>query len=160
LDWSEFEAVAPELAAHGRAAIERFNFVFVGTLRRDGAPRINPVEAYFVGGSLAMNMMWRSLKALDLLRDPRILVHSPVTSRDGDEGEFKIRGRGLPIDDERLREAVADRFEREIDWRPPEKSHYFTVDVESAAFVRYLDGDQHMTIWTPEHGESHSVRPG
>jgi hypothetical protein len=37
-------------------------------------------------------MLWQSKKATDLRRDPRILVHSVVTSRDGGEGEFKIRG--------------------------------------------------------------------
>jgi Pyridoxamine 5'-phosphate oxidase len=160
VNWAEFEQAAPELAARGRAAIERFKFVYIGTVRRDGGPRVNPVEAYFVDDHLAMNMMWRSLKALDLLRDPRILVHSPVTSRDAEEGEFKIRGRAVPIEDERLRDAVADTFEQEIDWRPPERSHYFEIEVESAAFVVYEEGDQHLTLWTPERGLSRSVKPG
>jgi hypothetical protein len=160
VNWAEFEEAAPELATRGREAIEQFKFVFIGTVRPDGGPRVNPVEAYFVDGHLAMNMMWRSLKALDLLRDPRILVHSPVTTREAEEGEFKIRGRAVPIEDERLREAVADTFEREIDWRPPEESHYFTVEVESAAFVRYEDGDQHLTVWTPGRGLTRAVRAG
>jgi hypothetical protein len=37
-------------------------------------------------------MLWHSRKAADLLRESRILVHSVITSRDGGEGEFKIRG--------------------------------------------------------------------
>ena len=43
-------------------------------------------------GDLWLSMLWQSAKAADLLRDPRILVHSVVTGRDGAEGEFKVRG--------------------------------------------------------------------
>ena len=43
-------------------------------------------------GELWLSMMWQSAKARDLLRDPRILVHNVITSRDGAEGEFKVRG--------------------------------------------------------------------
>jgi hypothetical protein len=160
VNWAEFERAAPELAARGRERIEHFDFVLVGTLRRDGAPRINPVEAYLVGDHLAMNMMRRSRKALDLLRDPRILVHSVITRREGDEGELKLHGRAVPIDDEELRGAIADTFERKIDWRPSDQSHFFSVDIESAAFVVYEDGDQHMISWTPERGLRRSTRPG
>jgi hypothetical protein len=44
-------------------------------------------------------MLWKSQKAADLLRDHRILVHSIVTSREGEPGEVKLRGRAIPIDD-------------------------------------------------------------
>ena len=44
-------------------------------------------------GQLALGMMWRSMKALDLLRDPRCVVHSVVSDKDGTEGEFKVYGR-------------------------------------------------------------------
>jgi hypothetical protein len=37
-------------------------------------------------------MLWGSRKVGDLLRDPRVLVHSIVTSRDSRDGEFKLRG--------------------------------------------------------------------
>jgi len=43
-------------------------------------------------GGLWLSMFWQSTKAADLLRDPRILVHSVITGRGGGEGEFKIRG--------------------------------------------------------------------
>lgn len=160
MTWREFAEASPELAELGRERIERFGFVLIGTLRSDGAPRINPVEAYIVDGHLTMNMMWRSLKALDLLRDPRVLVHSVVTRREGDEGEFKLRGRAVPIGDASLREAVAATFEKKIGWRPPEKSHFFCIDVEGAAFVVYTDGEQHLVRWSPERGLTRSVSPG
>jgi predicted pyridoxine 5'-phosphate oxidase superfamily flavin-nucleotide-binding protein len=45
LTWAAFERAAPEVAARGRELLERFQFVLVGTLTKDGAPRVNPCEA-------------------------------------------------------------------------------------------------------------------
>ena len=145
--WAEFERAAPHIAARGRERIERFDCVMVGTVRRDGGPRVNPVEAYIVDGHLLLNMMPRSHKALDLLRDDRIFVHTLITSRAGDEGEFKLRGRAPTLDDTHLRTQLDDLFERRIEWRPPADSHYFDVRPESAAFVRYGDGRQELSRW-------------
>jgi hypothetical protein len=109
---------------------------------------VNPVEAYVVDGDLVLNMMWRSRKALDLLRDPRIYLHTPVTDRLGAPGEFKAAGRVVPIEDPELWEAAADLIEAKIDWRPPERSHFFTVEVDRAAFITYdEDGTQHVKRW-------------
>ncbi|MDQ3890011.1 MAG: pyridoxamine 5'-phosphate oxidase family protein [Actinomycetota bacterium] len=146
--WGDFEEAAPELAALGRERLERFGFVFVGTVRSDGGPRVNPVEAYVVQGHLALNMMWRSLKALDLLRDPRLFVHTPIVDRLGSPGEFKLRGRAIEVDERSRRNVIAAAIEAAIEWRPPEQSHFFTVDVESAAFVTYeSDGTQRVKRW-------------
>lgn len=45
-------------------------------------------------------MLWGSRKAADLLRDPHLLVHSIVTSRDGSAGEYKVRGRAVGEENE------------------------------------------------------------
>jgi hypothetical protein len=57
-------------------------------LWRDGTPRVSAVEPLVTGGDLWLSMLWQSTKAADLLRDPRILLRSVVTSRDGGAGEF------------------------------------------------------------------------
>lgn len=159
--WADFEESAPGLAAIGRELIEQFGFVFVGTIRKDGGPRVNPVEAWIVDGHLAVCMIWRSLKALDLLRDPRAFLHTPVTDRLlGTPGEFKARAKAIEIREDALREAVADTLERGSGWRPPERWHYFTMDIESAALHRYDEKDDvhHMVRWTPERGVEASTR--
>jgi hypothetical protein len=149
--WREFAAAAPELAELGRCRIEQFECVMIGTIRRDGGPRVNPVEAYVVDGHLLTNMMPRSLKALDLLRDPRIFVHTLVTSKTGSEGEFKIVGRAFALEDERLRSALDDVFYEKIRWRPPANSHYFEIHVERAVWVRYTgDDDSRELIRWPD----------
>ena len=75
MNWDEFQKEAPELADFGRERLERSGLVLVGTLRKDGWPRISAVEPLITDGQLYLGMMWRSRKALDLLRDPRCTLH-------------------------------------------------------------------------------------
>jgi Pyridoxamine 5'-phosphate oxidase len=159
--WADFEAAAPELAALGRERIERFGFVFVGTLRKDGGPRVNPVEAHVVGAHLALVMIPGSLKALDLQRDPRAFVHTPVLEpRLGEPGEFKLRARAVAIEEGSLREQVAETWERECGYRPPPGWDSFALDVEGAAFHRYDEAAavHHLLRWTPARGLERSMR--
>jgi hypothetical protein len=145
----------------GRERIERFGFVFIGTLRKDGGPRVNPVEAHFVEGHLAHAMMKGSVKALDLLRDRRAYLHTPILDAGlGAPGEFKLRVRAVPVTDERLRAAIADAVEQRGGWRPPDDWHFFTMDVESAAFHDYdQEADVHVVKrWTPERGYESGTR--
>jgi Pyridoxamine 5'-phosphate oxidase len=138
LTWAELETAAPDITALGRKLLERFQFVFVGTLTKDGSPRVNPCEAYVIDGHLLLNMMPRSLKALDLLRDPRIYVHTPVTSKEASEGgEFKLAGRAPVLEDVGLRRKLDDLFWQMIQWRPAPDSHYFEVLAERIAYHRY-----------------------
>ena len=141
LTWAELERATPELAALGRKLLERFQFVFVGTLTRDGSPRVNPCEAYIIDGHLLLNMMPRSLKALDLLRDPRVYVHTPVTGKDAGDGEFKLAGRAPTLEDATLRKKLDDVFYELIEWRPDPDSHYFEVLAERVAYHRYGDDE-------------------
>jgi predicted pyridoxine 5'-phosphate oxidase superfamily flavin-nucleotide-binding protein len=159
LTWQELEAAAPEIAARGRELIEKFQFVLVGTLTKDGSPRINPVEAYIVDGHLLLNMIPRSLKALDLLRDPRIYVHAPVTAKEGSP-EFKLAGRAKVLEDETLREKLDDLFWEMIRWRPASDSHYFDILAERAAWVTYDEGQTSIRWREGDEGEKRLYRPG
>ena len=87
----------------GEQIFERTGLVLIGTLKKDGWPRISPVEPLFTDGHLYLGMMWRSSKALDLLRDPRCTVHSATSNRDGSEGDFKVYGRAEAIHDLEMR---------------------------------------------------------
>ena len=146
LAWHEFEQAAPEIAGRGRELIERFQFVLVGTLTKNGSPRITPVEAYIVDGRLLANMIPQSLKALDLLRDPRVYVHAPVTAKEGSP-EFKLAGRADVLTDERLRTKLDDLWWEMIEWRPAADSHYFEFLAQRAAWVTYDGKGQTRVIW-------------
>jgi len=150
--WDEFAAACPELAALGEERLRSRGLCLVGTLRRNGWPRISPVEPEFVDGELMLGMMWRSPKALDLLRDPRLVVHSVVSDRMGSEGDFKLYGRAVQVDDPERRARYREVLKARIDWEPDEPSyHLFAVDVDSAGFVIF-SGDRYGLAWDPEGG--------
>ena len=156
--WGAFLAAAPELGAlsAGRLAADRL--VLVATLRRDGSPRISPVEAFVIPGELMLGMMWQSRKALDLLRDPRLAVHSATADPAGTEGDVKLYGRAVDVAEPALRTAYADVLEERIQWRPPEPFHLFAVDIEAAGVMRF--GPAPLALrWTPEAGESRLRHP-
>jgi hypothetical protein len=159
VQWANFEAAAPMLAAQGRELIERFRFVLVGTIHSDGTPRISPVEAHLVGGHLMLVMIPDTLKARDLLRDPRILVNSPITHPDDPNTEFKLRGRVVEIREQDLREATAEAIETTSSWRPPAGWHFFSLDIEDAAFLAWQSGVLDLTRWNCDRGLDSSRRP-
>jgi len=145
LNWAEFAEAAPELAGLGRERFEKNDLLLLGSTRRDGSPRISPVEFLFLDGDLMLGMMWQSKKALDLLRDPRCLIHSVVSNKDGQEGEFKLRGRAVDVQDPDVRERNGEAAFEKTGWRPPEPYHLFSIDIESASFVQY-SGEGHQTV--------------
>jgi Pyridoxamine 5'-phosphate oxidase len=141
--------------------VAQFGFVFLATVRKDGGPRVNPVEAHFVEGELTHALMPRSAKALDLLRDPRAYLHTPVLDAAlGRPGEFKVRARAVKVQDESLRELIRDEVERSSGWRPAADWHLFRIQIEGAAYHEYDQGaDVHvMKTWTPERGYESTTR--
>ena len=146
--WQQFASLAPELAALGEAQFARTGLALVGTLRRDGWPRISPVEPFIVDGQLYLGMMWRSVKALDLLRDPRCVVHSTVSDREGTEGEFKVYGRVVDVTNLEERRRFVDAVYAAIGFRPEEPEfHCFAIAIESVAFSQIRDGEMHHLVW-------------
>ena len=151
--WDEFAAACPDLSSLGEERLRGRELCLVGTLRRNGWPRISPVEPEFVDGELMLGMMWRSPKALDLLRDPRLVVHSVVSSRMGDEGDFKLYGRAVPVEAPERRARYRATIKARIDWEPEEPNyHVFAVDVDSAGFVTFAEGNRYGLAWDPGRG--------
>jgi len=103
--------------------------------------------------------MWQSKKALDLIRDPRCLVHSVVSNKDGSEGEVKLRGRAVDVTDKRLRERSAQDSFDTTGWRPEEPYHLFWLDIEDAAYIKFSEtGDQTVKTWHAGRDEQSRVR--
>lgn len=136
--WIEFADAAPELAARGEKLFRSAGMCLVGTLRADGSPRISPCEVILAEGELMLGMMWRSRKALDLVRDPRLAVHS-VPEKDASGGDFKIYGRANEIPDDGT------------DPTRPRPSHLFAVDIDSAAYINF-GKDRTVMRWDAERG--------
>lgn len=149
--WADFETAAPELAG---LATERFGstqLLLLGTLRRNGWPRISPCEYLVVDGDLYLGMIWRSKKALDLLRDPRCVLHSTTTSTDGDEGDVKIYGRAVDEQRPERRANVRQAAIEAMDFDPESGGdyHLFRIDITEVAYLIFTGGKQSSRTWKP-----------
>ena len=146
--WHDLGESEPRLAELARERLVDPGVLLVVTIRRDGSPRLSPVEPLVLDGDLWLSMMWQSRKAADLLRDDRILAHSIITTRDGTEGEVKLRGRAVAIDDPDLRAKYCDAVAI-LGWRPEEPwFHLFRIDIEDLTLIRYApSGDQYVARW-------------
>jgi hypothetical protein len=98
-----------------------------------------------------LGMMWRSKKALDLLRDPRITLATPQSHHDAPVGDLKLYGTAIEIKDRERKRALEDAQEAVINWRPSEPYHAFTVDLERAGFISFAK-DRRMLRWTRPSG--------
>jgi hypothetical protein len=149
-DWSDLEREAPAIARLGAARLNAVRVAMLGTLRRDGSPRISPIEPHIVTGHLLIGTMTWSKKAHDLLRDPRYTLHSVVSDPDIGEGELKVRGLSAPAGPD-LRTVPVNAW-----WaaRPADQAFVFRLRITIAMFIAWDTERGLMTIhrWSPRDG--------
>jgi hypothetical protein len=150
MNWDEFAEKAPEMVRQGEERFQKTGLALLGTVRRDGSARISPLEPLIAHGKLYLGMMGQSKKALDLLRDPRCLVHSVVANKHGTDGEFKLRGTAVEIADPDERERFCQAEYEHTGWRPEEPYHVFALDIGSAVFVIFEDGEKQVQTWSAQ----------
>jgi hypothetical protein len=148
MKWADFAAAAPEMADGGRQRLEN-GVALLGTIRRDGSPRISPVEPVFAASQLMFGIM-RSAKNADLERDARCVLHSAVSDPNGSEGEFKLYGRAILTADAATRDAG------EGWWKsyPPDQSAVYWLDIESAALIAwdFERMEKQLLHWSADRG--------
>jgi hypothetical protein len=141
--WKDVGEAAPEFARRVEAAFDAHLHKTIATLRRDGSPRISGVEATFRDGDLWLGMMPGSIKARDLLRDPRLAIHSATVDTEMKSGDAKVAGRAVEIKDRatfrRLAEQSGDEAEQG-------EHHLFRVDVTEAVLTRIGEPADHLLI--------------
>jgi hypothetical protein len=148
--WDDLHAQQPRLGAVANDRLLGPGVVLVATIRRDGTPRLSPVEPFVLDGDLWLSMLLGSLKATDLHRDPRVLVHSVVTGPNGEDGELKLRGTAVAADDHDIQQRYADAVAAALPWSPEVgRFHLFRVDVDDVTYIRYDNdsGDQYLVRW-------------
>ncbi|MFH8338844.1 pyridoxamine 5'-phosphate oxidase family protein [Streptomyces sp. AM6-12] len=145
MNWADFTATEPDLA---RAVEERFgafrHHVLV-TLRRDGSPRACGLEVDFRGGELWLGMMPDSLKARDLLRDPRFALQAnPGGGTDMAGGDVRISGRAYEVGDGETKAGYVEEAE------PPEPFHLFRTELTEVVRTSVED-DRYLVVqvWKP-----------
>ena len=151
--WRQFEEEAPELAARARALLDAHKHKTLATLRRDGSPRISGTEAVVVDGELAWGSMWRSVKALDLRRDPRFALHSGSDDPPEWSGDAKVGGRAREVDDDERRRALV-RAQGNEGGESVGQFHLFAADIEEVVVTRLNDKRDKLVIelWRPGEG--------
>jgi hypothetical protein len=156
MTWGDLELAASEIAEAGKRRLQETRVALLATLRRDGSPRISPIEPFFAEGHLLFGAMAWTLKVRDLERDPRCTLHSTVTGPNAGEGELKLYGRAIEADDD-LRAACREGWWTE---EPHEAARVFSVTVEEAMFVTwdYEGGEMTVRRWSPDAGFKTSQR--
>ena len=113
--WSELERQQPRFAALGRERLRagrclgRHDPTGWDAAHQSGQPLLWE-------GELWLSMLDGSLKAADLIRDSRVLVHGIVTSRHGGVGEYKVRGQAIMEDCLDRQRGYADEVTARIGW--------------------------------------------
>jgi hypothetical protein len=151
VSWAEFTEQEPELARLGAERLEATGLCMLGTLRRNGFPRISPLEPLIHDGELYLGMMWQSRKARDLLRDARCVVHNAHADKRGTDGDFKLYGNARDVRDAGERERYCRALEAKIGWRPEnDEFHLFRVDVTEVGWFRVVGKEHETRVWRPE----------
>jgi len=152
--WSEVETEATELAVLARGFFDAHAHKTIATLRRDGSPRVSATEVDFAEGELWLGSMWRSLKALDLQRDPRFALHSGSDDPPEWRGDAKVAGRVEEVTDPERIAAING------EGAPPGPSHLFRADIVELVVVRLGDPPDHIVIesWHAGRGVSRRER--
>ena len=145
--WAEVERAAPDLAALVRSAFGRGKHATMATLRADGGPRISGTEVEFsAGGELRIGSMPGAVKARDLLRDPRVALHSPTADpgEDGADWPGEAKVAGLAVEEP----------------RGDGGAHVFSLDLHEVVWTGLTDDRKALRIlsWHPQRGQEERVR--
>jgi hypothetical protein len=96
-------------------------------------------------------MMPGSIKARDLVHDPRLAIHSATADSEMKNGDAKIAGRAVEITDREMIKRLADGSGDEAGQGDP---HLFRVDVTEAVLTRIGEPADHLVIesWHERRG--------
>ena len=111
----------------------------MATLRADGGPRISGTELSVRDGELWFGSMPGALKALDLLRDPRVAFHSGSDDPPAWAGDAKVAGFAVP----------STEWARGVGEGEQGEAHLFRLDVTEVSVVRLAGDHLEVTSWTP-----------
>ena len=148
--WGDVRAQAPELAEAVQARFAAHLHAVLGTLRRDGGPRLSGTETTFKDGQLWLGSMDHARKADDLRRDPRMALHSATADPELAGGDAKITGRAEEVTDDATRAAVVEGS--------PGPFVLFRIDVTEVALVEVAGDRLVITSWHEGRGVSRVER--
>ena len=158
--FANVQNVEPDLADRVRAILSSTTNAVLGTIRRDGSPRLSGADPYFHDGQLRIWSMPQARKGQDLRRDPRIAVHSiPWDSRrlrdgaaDVGAADAKVTGTAVLTTDAAELSAFRAWLTSERGFEPPEDWDLFTIDIDSVTVISAEDGQLVVDRWSTTDG--------
>ncbi|MCC3313203.1 pyridoxamine 5'-phosphate oxidase family protein [Nocardia africana] len=155
--WSEFAGAAPRIAGifvrrHAAAG----NLCLLATTRRDGYPRISPLEPRLFEGQLWLVGMPGTRKFADLRRDPRFCLHTATVDPQVGDGDAKLWGVVREVPDAELQRRWAESLYADtgFDRRGQRLDPFFAADITGASAVEVGGGHMDVVIWKPGEGET------
>jgi nitroimidazol reductase NimA-like FMN-containing flavoprotein (pyridoxamine 5'-phosphate oxidase superfamily) len=158
--FADVRNVEPDLADRVRAILSSTTNAVLGTISRDGSPRLSGADPYFHDGQLRIWSMPRARKGQDLRRDPRVALHSiPWDSRklrdgavDVGEADAKVSGRAVLASDTGERSAFRAWLKSERGFEPPEDWDLFTIDIDALTVISVDNGQLVVDRWSTAEG--------
>ena len=149
ITFADFTTAAPDLAGPIAERFTTRGIGILGTIRRDGSPRVSPIEVSVQQGRLWVGMMPQSTKLLDVRRDPRVALLTAVADKDDLGGEGKLFGVLDEVTDADVAAAIlaeaaaASGFDAEEVAGSP----MFEVRVAAASWQHVADDAWHTSSW-------------
>jgi hypothetical protein len=135
--WEEMRSGAPNMTAAGERILHANGegLAFLGTVRRDGGPRMHLVLPVLASGRLYVFVATMSPKYQDLLRDRRFALHSLPRSDSGEE--FYLTGHAVAVEDEERRQDVIEASGTRVGNH--EFEALFELDLRRGLYTRWTD---------------------
>jgi Pyridoxamine 5'-phosphate oxidase len=158
--WTEFSGEAPEIAELAERRLVATGLMMLATLRRDGFPRISPVEPVIAGdrlvlhdGRLWLGMMADSTKSRDLKRDGRFGMHTATADKMVSQGDVKLWGTATAVTDHDTLARFSDDIFESVGYRFEVGSFdAFAVDLLGASSVSVAGDVMYVRTWKPGEG--------
>lgn len=148
---TDLRRAAPSIAEFFEQRTAKTGLCFLATTRKDGWPRVSPIELSVVDERLYVGSMPNAVKAQDLQRDARCCISTPLADKDDLAGEAKVFCRAREVGGgeewERLRRIYQDSLGFDIG--EPGGTHLFELEIEAAAWQRLEGEDWRTTSWRP-----------
>ncbi|MFD6418746.1 pyridoxamine 5'-phosphate oxidase family protein [Streptomyces sp. NPDC060194] len=154
LSWADFEAAQPGFARTVRDRFAAYTHHTLATLRRDGSPRTSGTEVTIRFGEVLIGSMPGAVKALDLLRDPRLTLQA--NHGEGDTmggGDVRVGGRAVEVGED---EELFARCREEVG-APAGPFHLFRVELSEVVRTAVEGDELCVTLWRPG-AEPHTFR--
>lgn len=151
--WADFERHASGLATRVRTCLERHQHAVLGTLRRDGSPRLSGLGAPIRDGHLWLGTSPTARIASDLRRDPRFALHSALDSEKVLVGDAKLEGIAILATPEQM-ETFAAGYDHDI---TEGGIALYTTKLTRVVVTRVKGNKLIIDHWTPAQGrQKHS----